>query len=305
MNGTALQGVLPVAPTVFHADESLDLSGQLRVIDFLIDAGSAAICILANYSEQFSLNDEERRLLTTTIIEHVAGKVPIIVTTSAYSARIAQERCQEAQRLGADMVMLMAPFFGATVTVAPEQVLEYFTRVASDLAIDIMIQDAPMSPTALSVELLAEISRTVPQVRHAKIEMPRTADKVRRIVAAAGDTLPGIYDGEESVTLIPDLDAGVLSTMCSAMVPDAIGEVVARYHDGERDQAVRLWEALLPLIHYENRQCSLTAAKHLLKVGGVIQSATCRAPLQELSPTVGSELEELARCRDPLVLRWA
>jgi hypothetical protein len=47
----ALRGVLPVAPTVFHDDESLDLDGQRKVTEFLIDAGAAAVCVLANYSE--------------------------------------------------------------------------------------------------------------------------------------------------------------------------------------------------------------------------------------------------------------
>src|SRR5690348_8312382 len=58
---TGLRGVLPVAPTVFHDDESLDLDGQRRVTEFLVDAGSVAICVLANFSEQFSLTDDERR----------------------------------------------------------------------------------------------------------------------------------------------------------------------------------------------------------------------------------------------------
>ena len=57
------QGVFPVAPTIFHADGSLDLEGQKRCIDFMIDAGSNGICILANFSEQFSLSDDERELI--------------------------------------------------------------------------------------------------------------------------------------------------------------------------------------------------------------------------------------------------
>ena len=49
----ALTGVLPVAPTVFHADGSLDLAGQARVMDCMVDQKVDAICILANFSEQF------------------------------------------------------------------------------------------------------------------------------------------------------------------------------------------------------------------------------------------------------------
>ena len=54
------RGVFPVAPTIFDASGNLDLDGQRRCIDFMIDAGSQGLCILANFSEQFVLTDAER-----------------------------------------------------------------------------------------------------------------------------------------------------------------------------------------------------------------------------------------------------
>jgi hypothetical protein len=54
MLATPLGGVLPLAPTHFDANDEVDYAGQKRVLDFLVDAGVDAICILANYSEQFS-----------------------------------------------------------------------------------------------------------------------------------------------------------------------------------------------------------------------------------------------------------
>jgi 4-hydroxy-tetrahydrodipicolinate synthase len=93
--------------------------------------------------------------------------------------------------------------------------------------------------------------------------------------------------------------------MSSAVIPDALARIVADYHAGRRDRAVDEWERILPLIHYENRQCGLAAAKHLLHVGGVIGSPRCRAPFPQLPPVVGDELEELARRKEALVLSWA
>jgi 2-keto-3-deoxy-L-arabinonate dehydratase len=301
----ALRGVLPVAPTVFHDDESLDLDGQRRVTEFLIDAGAAAVCVLANYSEQFSLTDAERLQVLDATVEQVAGRIPVIATTSTYSARVARERSADAQRRGAELVMLMPPFFGATLAVAEADVLRYFHTIAEGLDIDIMVQDAPMSPTLLSVDLLTRLAIEIPQIRHVKIEMPRTAAKVRALRNAAAEALPGVYDGEEAITLIPDLDAGVTATMSSGLVPDVLARVVGDFHAGRRDQAVLLWEQVLPLIHYENRHCGLAAAKHLMTVGGIIGSARCRAPYPELAPVVGDELLTLARRKGALVLEWA
>lgn len=298
-------GVMPVAPTVFAPDESLDLDGQRRVMRFLVDAGVDAVCVLANYSEQFSLSDDERLEVLEASIDAVGGRVPVNVTTSHFSARIAAERSRQAQERGADMVMLMAPFFGTTVRCGEDDVVEYFKRVADGLEIDVMIQDAPMSATPLSVPLLARIAREVPQVRYAKIEVPRTAQKIRDLAAAAADDLPGLYDGEEAVTLIPDLQAGAIGTMCSALLPDLLGPVLDSYLAGDADTAVDAWEHALPLIQFENRQCGLRAAKAVLASGGVIASDTCRAPFEDITAQTRAALLEMARRRDLLALRWA
>ncbi|HWG12782.1 MAG TPA: dihydrodipicolinate synthase family protein [Streptosporangiaceae bacterium] len=297
--------MIPVAPTTFHDDESLDLDSQARVMDFLIDAEVDAVCVLANYSEQFSLTDTERDQVTGHVLSHVAGRLPVVVTTSHYSARIAAERSRRAQQLGADMVMVMPPFFGATLSVDGPAVLDWFRTVAGAIDIPIMVQDAPMSSTRLSAAQLAELATELPAVQYVKVEMPGTAAKLREVIALAGESLPGPFDGEESVTLLPDLDAGARGTMPSCSVPDILGEIVRAYRSGDRDQAVARWEEYLPLIHFENRQCGLRAAKVLLHEGGVITSEATRQPLSPLPEPTRDGLLELARRRDPLVLRWA
>jgi 2-keto-3-deoxy-L-arabinonate dehydratase len=301
---SVIKGVMPVAPTIFTDDEELDLEGQRRVVDYLVDGGSDAVCILANYSEQFSLTDEERELVLTATMEQAAGRLPVCVTTSHFSARIAHRRSLRAQEMGASLVMLMPPFVGVTMKADDEAVMEYFRRVSDGLEIDIMIQDAPMSPTTLSVPLLARLAREIPQIRYAKIETAQAADKLRALVAAAGNDLPGPFDGEEAITLIPDLEAGAQGTMSSCMVPDQLGQIVRDFHAGERDKAVRRWEDLLPFIHFENRQCGLRATKVLMKEGNIIGSDATRAPIGDLHPDTRSQLVELAKRHDPLVLRW-
>src|ERR1700754_447727 len=95
------KGVFPVVPTTFTESGELDLESQKRCIDFMIDAGSDGICILANFSEQFLLSDEEREVLTRTVLEHVAGRVPVIVTTTHTSTRVCAQRSRRAQDMGA------------------------------------------------------------------------------------------------------------------------------------------------------------------------------------------------------------
>src|SRR2546425_269494 len=140
-------GVFPVAPTTFDERGEIDLESQKRCIDFLIDAGANGICILANYSEQFALADDERAVLTRTILDHVAGRVPIIVTTTHFSTRICIERSRQAQQEGAAMVMVMPPYHGATIRILEPGLEDFFRSLSDAIEIPIMTQDAPVSGT--------------------------------------------------------------------------------------------------------------------------------------------------------------
>src|SRR5437870_11827179 len=103
------EGVFPVVPTTFTDAGALDLASQKRCVDFMIDAGSHGLCILANFSEQFVLSDDEREVLTAAILDHVAGRVPVSVTTTHVRTRSCAERSRRAQERGAAMVVVAPP----------------------------------------------------------------------------------------------------------------------------------------------------------------------------------------------------
>ena len=73
------EGIWPVAPTPFLDNGEVDHDGMRRVLDCMIDQGSTGICILANFSEQFLLSYAERESLTRLSLEHVAGRVPVLI----------------------------------------------------------------------------------------------------------------------------------------------------------------------------------------------------------------------------------
>lgn len=299
------KGVFPVAPTTFDERGGLDLGSQRRCIDFLIDAGANGICILANYSEQFALADDEREVLTNAILEHVGGRVPVIVTTTHFSSRVCAERSRRAQQAGAAMVMVMPPYHGATIRAGEAAIHEFFRTLSDAIDIPIMIQDAPVSGTTLSPSFLARLAQEIANVAYFKIEVPGAAAKLRELIRLGGDAVEGPWDGEEAVTLLADLDAGATGTMPSAAYPDALRRIVDDYEAGRRSEAVAGYERLLPLINYENRQCGLLACKALMKEGGIIASEAARHPLPALHPATRAGLIEIARRLDPLVLRWA
>lgn len=298
------KGVFPVVPTTFNEAGELDLESQKRCVDFMIDAGSTGLCILANFSEQFVLSDVEREILTKTILEHVKGRVPVIVTTTHFSTQITVARSVQAQQWGAAMVMVMPPYHGATIRVPEGQIYEYFTRLSDAINIPIMIQDAPVSGTPLSVPLLARMAQEIKQVSYFKIETAGAASKLRELIRVGGDAIEGPWDGEEAITLMPDLDAGATGAMTGGAYPDGIRKIVDAYAAGRRDEAAAHYEKWLPLINYENRQGGILTAKALMKEGGVIASEAGRHPFPPMHPAVRSGLIDTAKRLDPLVLRW-
>ncbi|VTU14488.1 dihydrodipicolinate synthase family protein [Variovorax sp. RA8] len=298
------RGIYPVAPTTFTESGELDLDSQKRCIDFMIDAGSDGICILANFSEQFLLSDEEREVLTRTVLAHVAGRVPVIVTTTHTSTRVCAERSRRAQDLGAAMVMVMPPYHGATFRCIEPQIHAFYARLSDAIDIPIMIQDAPASGTPLSASFLARLAMEIEHVAYFKIETAGAASKLRELIRLGGEAIEGPWDGEEAITLLPDLDAGATGSMTGGGYPDGIRPIIEAHRNGDRERAYALYERWLPLINYENRQAGFLAAKALMKEGGVIACEAPRHPWPALHPETRKGLIETARRLDPMVLRW-
>ena len=293
-----------MVPTTFTEAGELDLASQKRCVDFMIDAGSNGLCILANFSEQFALSDDEREVLTRTILDHVAGRVPVIVTTTHFSSRICAERSRRAQALGAAMVMVMPPYHGATIRASEAAVFDFFAAVSGAIGIPIMIQDAPVSGTPLSAALLARMAREIEHVAYFKIETAGATSKLRELIRLGGEAIEGPWDGEEGITLLADLDAGATGAMTGGGYPDGMRAIVDAFGAGRRDEAVALYERWLPLINFENRQGGLLAAKALMCEGGVIACDAPRHPFAPMLAPTRAGLLEAARRLDPLVLKW-
>jgi 2-keto-3-deoxy-L-arabinonate dehydratase len=297
-------GIYPIAPTPFTVTGEVDSDGMRRVMDCMVDQGVDGICILANYSEQFLLTDDERNSLLDICLQQVAGRVPVIATCSHFSTDIAAGRAKRAADAGAKMLMLMPPYHGTGLRADEAGMIEHFKRIADAARLPIMVQDAPLSGVSLSVSFLLQLAKAVPLVTHFKIEVPGTAAKLRGLIAAGGAVIKGPFDGEESITLMADLDAGATGTMPSALLPDLIKPVVTHFLAGRRKDAAAIYGRILPLINYENRQCGLRATKTIMQEGRVIKSDVVRHPLTPLDPTTRKGLIELAKEAQPLALRW-
>jgi len=304
LSSPRFRGVFPVVPTTFTASGELDLTSQMRCVDFMIDAGSNGLCILANFSEQFVLSDAERETLTGAILKHVHGRVPVIVTTTHFSTDICAQRSHRAQLAGAAMVMVMPPYHGATIRVSEAQIYEFYARLSDAIDIPIMVQDAPVSGTPMSAQFLSRMAMEIKNLAYFKIETPGAASKLRELIRLGGQAIEGPWDGEEAITLLPDLHAGATGAMTGGAYPDGIRQIMDAWTSGDQEAATVAYGKWLPLINYENRQGGILTAKALMKAGGIIHCEAPRHPFAPMHPDVRAGLLETAQRLDPLVLRW-
>ena len=235
----------------------------------------------------------------------MAGRVPVIVTTTHTSTAICAARSRRAQDMGAAMVMVMPPYHGATFRFSDAQIHRFFAGVSDAIDIPIMIQDAPAAGTPLSPAFLARMAREIEHVAYFKIETAGAATKLRELIRLGGDAIEGPWDGEEAITLLPDLEAGATGAMTGGGFPDGIRPILDAYREGRRDDAIAGYERWLPLINLENRQCGPLAAKSLMREGGVIACEAPRHPFPPLHPASRALLVETARRLDAQVLRWS
>ena len=169
-------GMWPVAPTPFHDNGEVDYDGMGRVLECMIDQKVQGICILANYSEQFLLSDDEREKLTKLCMKKIDGRVKTIVTVSHFATDIVRPRAKLAKSLGADIIMMMPPYHGSLLKGNPDQIFEQFNEI-SKVGIPIMIQDAPLSGIELSVPLLTKMINEIENLTCFKIESANAASK--------------------------------------------------------------------------------------------------------------------------------
>ena len=296
-------GMWPVAPTPFHENGEVDYEGMGRVIDCMVDQKVEGICILANYSEQFLISDEEREKLTKLCMKKIDGRVKTIITVSHFATDIVRPRAELAKSLGADIIMMMPPYHGALLKGNADQIFEQFDEI-SKVGIPIMIQDAPLSGIELSVPLLTKMINEIEQLTCFKIESANAASKIRALIKNCSSRLDAPFDGEESITLYADLEAGISGSMSSALLPEKIAPVIDHFWNNEKDKAEEVYNGILPLINFENRQCGFRATKTVMKEGGVIKSDFCRDPIKPLDQDTKNLLLNFAKRYDLLTYKW-
>jgi len=273
----ALRGCIPILVTPFADDGSLDLPSLAREIDWVIAEGAAGVACLAIASEGYKLTEEERDAVVQTTVNHVAGRVPVVASADGPGEEPALDRARRAARLGADVLMVLPPYF---VKPGPEALISYYSRVAEVSDIPVMLQDAPqLTGVPMTPALWARMADAIPGLRYVKAEgMPQGAT-IAETVRLLGDRL-GIFCGWGGLSLLDALERGAIGNMPAPNFTRFFADVQRLWEGGHQAAAEHHFDAGLPFVLWSMQSIdhSVASAKEELRRRGVIASARLRQP---------------------------
>jgi dihydrodipicolinate synthase/N-acetylneuraminate lyase len=272
---TALQGVMPILPTIFSASGAIDEPGTRRVLEYVIEAGAAAVVFPGLASEYDMLTRDERLHVTALLGEWNGGRVPFVVGASAATTDDAMAYAQAGAKAGAVAAMILTPKPLADDLAA---MARFYRDVHAASGLDIMVQNAP-APMGIGLPLpnVAQLAREVEGIRYVKEEAAPSGQRITQLGELAGDALDAVFGGAGARYVIDELIRGSRGTMPACEITELHVAMVRNFNAGEVRQARDLFEQTLPLLSMQaNFRWHLTKA--VLQRRGLIESAHVRAP---------------------------
>ncbi len=270
------RGIYPAICTPFTPDDDVDLDAQRRVVRFALECGSHGIVAFGLAGEVLKLAADERRELMDAIVDEVAGAVPVFVGVGAPSTRLSIELARQAEVAGASCVVVPAPMSGAVDSGA---LVDYFVRIASSVAVPVMIQDAPAYiGLGLGVGVVREVGSRAENVRLVKLEAG-PAELSSWLDELGGDW--GVWGGDGGMYLLDCVRSGAAGIIPGVDLVDFLVRVYEAEARGDSTLADELLRELLPVLVFE-MQHSIdhynACAKRILVQRGVLEHDALRPP---------------------------
>ena len=288
----AFEGVYSIIPTAFTDSGDIDESSQRKIVDLFIGKGANGLTALGVTGEVARLEEHERAKVLEIVIRHAAGRVPIVVGTSADGTRTCISYSRQAKTLGAAAVMVSPPRMPKLNSAA---VVNHYKALADAVDLPIVVQDyPPITGFTMEPALLARIAKEIPAARTIKLEDPPTPFKTARILEAAAGTPVQIFGGLGGVFLLEELISGATGAMTGFAFPEILVRIMNHWRAGEYDAAADVFYRAVPLMRFEFQDgIGMAIRKEVLRRRGALASAATRAPAGGLDAATKQSLDRV------------
>jgi dihydrodipicolinate synthase/N-acetylneuraminate lyase len=267
-----LRGVVPIVPTPFRADESIDLEGISACIEFAVRCDVCAVCLPAYGSEFYKLTEAERRQVVETAIRAAAGRLAVLAQSNHPSARCAAELARRHVHLGADMISFAIP---RQFALPAADLLDYCCTICRAVDRPVLIQDFNPGGPTVGAEFARMLHEECSNFRYLKLEEPLMAGKVRAIREATGDRV-GVLEGWGGMYMLDLIPAGICGLMPGLGPADILQRVWRLGTGGHTEEALDLFEHVLPQLVFalQSMELFLCLEKRLLALRGVLDESS-------------------------------
>ncbi|MDX6768151.1 MAG: 4-hydroxy-tetrahydrodipicolinate synthase [Elusimicrobiota bacterium] len=273
------EGSYTALVTPFDADGRLDEETYRELVTRQVKNGTAGVVPCGSTGEAAVLMHEEYRRCVELACEATRGEIPVIAGVGTNATWKAVEMAREAESLGADALLVLAPYYNKPTQ---EGLYQHFRAVCRETRLPVMLYNIP-GRTAVNVapKTIARLAKDCPNLRSVK-EAAGSLDQVSEILALAPRL--DLLSGDDSLT-IPMMSVGArgVVSVVSNVAPKETARLVDLFLKGKNKQAAALHLKLFPLIKalfVETNPIPVKAAMGLL---GLCRPEP-RLPLTPLSP---------------------
>ena len=190
------RGSYTVSVTPFTEDGSrICIDSQKRFLDWQLACGVPGIIVLGTTGEFLTLNDMERRTLVSATVEHVKGRMDVLVGTMNAHTPNAVRYSREAEELGADGLMIIPPYY---YTPTEDEIFAYYRAICEAVSIPIMLYNNPFTSNVdMSPQFIARLTRAFDNIRYIK-EASMDVGRVFDIVEQTQGVM-NVFAGERPV----------------------------------------------------------------------------------------------------------
>ena len=270
----SMTGVYPILQTPFDAAGRIDEEDLRHEVEWAIGCGVDGLGI-AMASEIYKLNEAERDLVLSAVVDQAGGRARVIMNTGAESTDVTTFYSTRAEELGADGVMIAPPKY---MPVHPAEVVLHFKTVAEAIGVPVFMQDQPAAP--IGPGLAANIARQHENLCYAKVETPPTPPRMAETVKLRGDTGLVIFGGYGGMFLFEELRRGSVGTMPGCTMPDVFVRLWRMWHEGDRQKAESEHRRYAAFMRALGQGLGLSAwiYKHVLVRRGIFKVVHTRRP---------------------------
>lgn len=222
----------------------LDEAAFAQLVRRQIKAGVEGIVPVGTTGESPTLDYEEHLRVIALAVEHGRGQVKVVAGTGANATKEAVYLTREAEKLGADASLQVAPYYNKPTQ---EGLYQHFRTVAEATRLPIILYSIPgRCGVEIGVETVARLAADCPNIIGIK-EAGGNADRVSQLRAATAEKFV-ILSGDDALTL-PFMAvgaAGVIS-VASNVIPKEVAQMVRAFLQGKVRQAQRLHQRYYPL----------------------------------------------------------